>query len=95
MRINSNQRQRLSHDATIYFNGEKEPNAVEVYIPGNVLEGEGYVVRAVQRNGKAVPIILMKEPLLPGQYESGGALCEKVGGHVRIEIAECDSEFND
>lgn len=87
MRFNSNVSGSVIRLLTIYLNGQKEPNAVEAYVPGNALEGKGYVVRMMQRDGKAIPTFDIEMPLPPGQYDSGGALCEKVFGQVRIEIA--------
>lgn len=93
MRLNANTDLRSSVD--VYVNGVKEPNALEVYIPGNVLEGRGYVVRGVTKHGKQVAAVELTEPLRPGQYDYQGALCEKVFGQIRIEIAECSTEFED
>lgn len=95
MRFNSNVSGNVNGLLTIYLNGKKEPNAVEVYVPGNALEGKGYVVRVMQSNGKAVPTYDIEKPLPTGQYDNNGALCEKVFGNVRIEIAECFTEFED
>ena len=95
MRFNSNVSGGIRGLLTIYLNGEKEPNAVEVYVPGNTLEGRGYVVRLITRDGKAIPTFDIEKPLPAGQYDCDGALCEKVYGQVRIEIAECSTEFED
>lgn len=93
MRLNADVNMRGAID--VYLNGQKEPNAVEVYVPGNVLEGRGYVVRGVTKNGKQVAVYDLKEPLRPGQYDHEGALCEKIFGQIRIVIAECFTEFPD
>ena len=95
MRFNSNVSASVNPLLTVYLNGKKEPNAVEVYVPGNALEGRGYVVRLMERDGKAIPTFDIEKPLPAGQYDSNGALCEKVYGQVRIEIAECSTEFED
>lgn len=95
MRFNSNVSGSIRGLLTIYLNGVKEPNAVEAYVPGNALEGRGYVVRLMQRDGKAIPTFDIEKPLPAGQYDCDGALGEKVFGNVRIEIAECFSEFED
>ena len=95
MRFNANVSGSVVGLLTIYLNGKKEPNAVEAYVPGNALEGRGYVVRMVTKNGKAVATPDVEQPLPPGRYDSDGALCEKVFGEVRIEIAECFTEFED
>lgn len=94
MRLNANVN-ACARECTVFLNGQKEPDAIEVYIPGNVLEGRGYVVRGVTKNGKQVATIDLTEPLQPGQYDYHGALCEKVFGHIWIEIAECFTEFED
>lgn len=93
MRLNANTDLRGAID--VYLNGVKEPNAFEVYIPGNVLEGRWYVVRGVTEGGKQVAVFAMTDPLQPGQYDYDGALCEKVFGQIKIEIAECKTEFPD
>lgn len=93
MRLNANSHLRFM--VNVYLNGEKEPNAVEVYIPGNVLEGRGYVVRSVTNNGKQVATIDVSGPLSAGRYDYEGALCEKVFGQVRIEIDEEKPLFED
>lgn len=95
MRLNANTDNHLRGAVDVYLNGQKEPNAVEVYIPGNVLEGRGYVVRGIVRNGKQVAAVELTEPLRPGQYDCEGALCEKVFGQVRVEIAEDKTLFED
>jgi hypothetical protein len=92
MRLNANQ--AVAREVTVFLNGEKEPDAFEVYIPGNVLEGQGYVVRGVTIDGKQVATRDACHPLPPCRFDSSGALCEKVFGHIRIEIAEyADSPF--
>lgn len=79
----------------VYLNGKKEPEVVEVFIPGNVLEGRGYVVRMVKENGKTIATCETKKPLPPGRYDDNGALCEKVFGQVQVEIADDASRFED
>lgn len=93
MRLNADS--NLRGLITVYLNDKKESNAVEAYVPGNSLEGQGYVVRMVTNNGKATPTIMVAKPLPPMQYDSNGALCEKVLGQVRIEIADDSSQFED
>lgn len=91
MRLNTTQ--NIARDVTVFLNGEKQTHAVEVYIPGNVLEGNGFVVRDVVVDGKVVPTFLTCEPLPPCRSDYQGALVEKVFGHVRIEISEAYSIF--
>lgn len=93
MRLNANTDLRRAVD--VYLNGIKEPDVFEVYVPGNVLEGRGYVVRGVTKDGKQVATLTLTEPLMPGQYDYEGALCEKVFGQIVIKIVECQSEFPD
>jgi hypothetical protein len=95
MRINANSDGDLRRSVTVYLNGVKEPNAFEVYIPGNILEGQGYVVRGVTKDGKQVATVDLTEPLPPGQYDCEGALCEKVFGRVRVEIGDDATQFED
>lgn len=92
MRLNANQ-SCLARCVTVFLDGQKEPDAVEVYIPGNVLDGAGHVFRAVTENGKSVATRNVPKPLPENRYDAEGLLCEKVAGQVRIEIEECKSEF--
>jgi hypothetical protein len=80
----------IERAVTIYLNGKKEDDAIEVYIPGNVLEGRGYVVRALE---KALDVEM---PLPPGRYHYANEwLCEKAFGQVRIEVHDSPSLFED
>jgi hypothetical protein len=92
MRLNANMC-CMSRHVTVFLNGSKEGDAVEVYIPGNVLEGRGYVVRGVREKGKSVAAVDVPKPLPTGRYDHEGLLCEKVFGQIRIEIEECKSDF--
>lgn len=85
MRINADDDEDLRRRVTVYLNGVKEPNAVEVYVPGNSLEGQGYVIRGVTKDGEQVATIT-QPGLLPGQFDHNGALCEKVLGYIKVEI---------
>lgn len=85
MRINADDDEDLRRRVTVYLNGIKESHAVEVYVPGDLLEGEGYVVRGVTKDGKQVATVTVPK-LLPGQVDRHGALCEKVYGHIKVEI---------
>jgi len=91
MRLNTTQ--NIARDVTVFLNGEKQTHAVEVYIPGNALEGDGYIVRDVVIDGKVVLAFLACKPLPPCRSEYQGALVEKVFGHIRIEITEAYSVF--
>jgi len=93
MRLNSDS--NLRSLVNVYLNGQKEPYTVEVYVPGNALEGRGYVVRMVTKNGKAVATREVEKPLPPGLYDADGALVEKVFGQVRIEITDEPTRFED
>lgn len=85
----------IARQVNVFVNGEKETEAIEVYIPGNVLEGRGYVVRGMRKDGKPFPTVMLTEPLQSGQYDYDGLLCEKVFGQIRIEIEEMNSLFGE
>lgn len=93
MRLNANS--DLRSLVTVYLNGQKEPDAIEVFVQGNTLEGRGYVVRDVSENGKMVATINQPHPLPAGRYNSDGLLCEKVFGQIRVELAEEPTLFED
>lgn len=93
MRLNSNS--DLRSLVSVYLDGIKEPDAMEVYIVGNTLEGKGYVVRGVRdHNGKLTAAVDVDiNNLSPFQREISDLLCEKVEGNIRIEIADDESSI--
>lgn len=81
---------------TVYLDGKKESDAIEVYIPGNTLKGQGYIVRHARHNGRlASALDVNPDNLPPNHYIRDHSLYEKVEGNVRIEIADDRSLFEE
>lgn len=94
MRLNTNT--RIRELITVYLDDKKEPDAAEVYILGNKLEGPGYVIRQMRKDGRLASVLDVDVDNLPeNQYTQDMAVFEKVEGKVRIQIADDSSMFGE